>query len=151
MMRKIISGALVVSLIAMQLFAMSAAPAQASVANWIKGASVIPSSSGDFASANFQQSVRNFKAAGGNYVNFVIPYYQSNPYTTDIGPGYNTPSDSALIAGIQYVHSLGMHAQISLYLENYSGDWRATINPSDRNTWYQKYGDALVHYGQIAQ
>lgn len=126
--------------------------AQAAVSGWVyKGASFIPQSTTDFGSGDFQQSVRNFKAAGGNTVNFIVPYYQSNSGATDINAGWNTPSDSSLISGIQYVHSLGMKAEISIYLENYNGEWRANINPGDRNTWYQKYGDVLVHYGQLGQ
>ena len=88
--------------------------AQAAVSGWVyKGASFIPQSTTDFGSGDFQQSVRNFKAAGGNTVNFIVPYYQSNSGATDINAGWNTPSDSSLISGIQYVHSLGMKAEIS--------------------------------------
>jgi len=135
------------------LVGVGVAPIQLSAATvqWTyKAVSVIPSGTNDFSSADFQQSVRDFKAIGGNTINFIIPYYQSNSFSSDIGRGHNTPSDSALIAGIQYVHSQGMKAQLSIYLENWNGEWRANIDPSDRNAWYQKYGDVLVHYGQIA-
>ncbi|MDB5244576.1 MAG: hypothetical protein JWN18_446 [Parcubacteria group bacterium] len=126
-------------------------PASAAVSSWHKGASFIPFSSTEFAGGNFQQSVRNFKAAGGNYVNFIIPYYQSNTGSTDINPGYNTPTDASLISGIQFVHSLGMKAQVGIYLETYDGTWRALINPGNRADWFAKYQAILVKYGQIGQ
>lgn len=153
-MKKILyKGGTIVSLLCLLLVPFVAPQkAQAAVGGWTyKGASFIPQSSGDFGSSEFQQSVRNFKAVGGNTVNFIIPYYQSNPWSTDINPGWNTPSDDSLKAGIQYVHSLGLKAELSIYLENYNGDWRATINPGDRNAWFQKYGDVLVRYGQLGQ
>lgn len=134
-------------------FGLMTAPyhAHANVGDWwLKGASVIPGSSGDFSSDNFKQSVRNWQADGGTYVNFVVPLRQSNLYSSDIGPRYNTPSDSALAAGIDYAHSLGLHAEISIYLESDTGDWRANISANDRDAWYKAYGDELTHYGQIA-
>lgn len=149
-MKKILTSAFVVVLLALQM-PFGAPAAHAAVSSWIKGTSIIPQSNSDFSTSDFQQSVRNFKDLGGNYINFIIPYYQGNSGSTDINPGWNTPTDDSLISGIQFVHSLGMRVQISIYLETYSGEWRATINPGDRNTWYARYGDVLVKYGQIAQ
>jgi hypothetical protein len=125
--------------------------AHAAVSNWQKSFSVIPQSSDEFGTATFQQSLRNMKAVGANYVNLIIPYYQSNLYSTDIGRGWNTPSDASLISAIQYAHSIGMHVSIALYLEDYNNDWRAYINPGDRDGWYRNYGNTLTYYGRIAQ
>lgn len=127
------------------------APAHAAVADWsVKGATFVPQSNTDYSSDSFKQSVRNFQSIGGNTVNLVVPLYQSNTGSTDINPGWNTPTDDSLVAGIQYVHSLGMKVQLSIYLESYSGEWRAYIDPGDRDGWYARYGSFLVHYGQIA-
>lgn len=118
---------------------------------WLKGASVIPSGTEEFSSDRFKQAVRDFQAAGGTYINFIVPYYQSNLYSTDIQRGYNTPSDAALTSGIDYVRSLGMHAQLSVYLESWTGEWRAELNPGDRDTWYRNYESVLMHYGSLGQ
>ncbi|MDE1925095.1 MAG: hypothetical protein KGH79_02860 [Patescibacteria group bacterium] len=142
------AGVIFSILVSQALFAL---PASASVSNWQKGASFYPSSTTDFSSGNFQQSVKKFKADGGTQVNLIIPYYQSNTGSTDISPGYNTPTDAALIAGIQFTHAQGLQVQISIYLDSYTQEWRALINPSDRNSWYNNYGNVLVHYGQLAQ
>lgn len=149
--RAIASSILWFALVVTPFLAVAPEAHAATASWWLKGASFIPTGSTDFASDAFKQSARNFQAAGGTYVNFVVPLYQSNVGSTDIAPGYNTPSDSALAEGIDYVHSLGMHAQVSIYLESYDGQWRANINPSDRDTWYKNYGAELMHYGQLAE
>lgn len=103
----------------------------------------------DFESASFQQSMRNLRATGATSVALVIPLYQSNIYSTDIGAGWNTPTDAVLESGIDYLHSLGFSVMLKPHLDPYDGNWRAYINPSDRNTWFANYGNQLVHLGQI--
>ncbi len=148
-MKKTLSLLMLVALIFVQF--PFAPTAQAAVSIWQKSFSVIPQGSDDFSSSAFQQSLRNMKADGANYVNLIIPYYQSNLYSTDIGRGWNTPSDASLVSAVQYAHSIGLHVSIGLYLEDYSNDWRANINPGDRDGWYRNYGNVLTYYGRIAQ
>lgn len=143
----------VLSFFALSVLFVDTQYAHASVADWHKGGSVVPMSATDFSSEAFKQSARDFKDMGGNTINFIIPYYQSNAYSTDIGPGWNTPSDESLAEGIRYVRSLGLKAGISIYLDTYSREWRAYINPQggERPVWYQRYGDVLVRYGRLAE
>jgi hypothetical protein len=123
----------------------------ASTTDWFKGANILSQSPTDFASDSFKQSLQNLKNDGANYAVLVVPYYQSNTQSSDIAPGYNTPTDAALAAGIDYAHSIGLSVAIKLFDEPYSNEWRAYINPSNRTTWYQAYGDTLVHLAQIGQ
>lgn len=132
-------------------FGVNTPRAHATIVNWERGASIWPNSSTDYSSDQYKQSLQNLKKDGANYVNLVIPVYQSNIYSTDIQAGSNTPTDQSLIAGIQYAHSIGLHVMLSLYLNPYDGTWRALINPSDRSAWYQNYGTMLVKYATIAQ
>lgn len=126
--------------------------ASAAVATWQRGASIYPSGSNtDFASDNFKQSVTNLKNTGATYVSLVVPYYQSNTGSTDINPGWNTPTDDSLRAGIDYAHSIGLAVAIKVHIESYTGEWRAHINPGDRATWFARYGDRLVHVGTIGK
>ena len=97
-----------------------------------------------------QQSLRNLKATGANYVALVVPYYQSNTGSTDIAPGWNTPTDAALGSAIDFAHSIGLQVAVKVHNEVYTGDWRAYINPGDRNTWFANYNNELVHIGQVA-
>jgi len=126
-----------------------ASPASAAIGSWQKGISIQPRSNTDYASGTFQQSMANAVADHVNYVALVIPYYQSNIYSTDIGPGWNTPTDASLISGIQYIHSLGMKVNLKIHVESYDQQWRANINPSDRNAWFGTYGAILNKYATM--
>jgi hypothetical protein len=125
--------------------------AQAAIANWQKGASVYPSWDGHFGSDEFRQSLDQLKTTNANYVSLIIPLYQSNLYSTDVFRGGNTPTDQALISGINYAHSLGLKVMLKPHLESYTHEWRANINPSDRSAWFQSYESQLKHFAQIAQ
>jgi hypothetical protein len=123
----------------------------AAVANWQQGASIQSRGIDDFSSPTFRQSLLNLKATGADYATFIIQYYQSNLYSTDIQRGWNTPSDTALISAIQYAHSIGMKVMLKPHIDAINYDWRANIDPQDRDTWFKNYGDMLVHYARIAQ
>lgn len=112
---------------------------------------MVPRWTEDFASDSFRQSLRDLKATGANYIALAVPYYQSNIYSTDISPGWNTPTDASLISAIDYAHSIGMGVTIKPLVESYDGSWRAYINPGDRDGWFRAYGNYLTHLAQIAQ
>ncbi len=125
--------------------------ASAAISSWQKGFSIQQRSAQDFGSATFDQSVVNAKAAGANYISLIIPYYQSNAGSTDIQGGWNTPSDASLIAAVKYIHSQGMQVMLKPHLDTYGGDWRANINPGDRDTWFKNYGAMLDHLADIGK
>jgi hypothetical protein len=129
----------------------SALMAHAAVSSWQQGATMVPKSQTDFGSDSFKQSLRNLKATGANYVSFVVPYYQSNMYSTDIQNGWNTPTDASLKAAIDYAHELGLAVMLKPHVESYGGEWRAYINPSDRNEWFGAYGAKLLNLGEIGR
>ncbi|HYE60144.1 MAG TPA: hypothetical protein VEA18_03095, partial [Candidatus Kapabacteria bacterium] len=128
----------------------SAAPASAAVTNWQKGVSIVPRWNTDFGSDSFKQSVRDAKATNSNYVTLIIPLGQSNAYSTDVGGAWNTPTDESLASGIDFVHSLGMKVNLKIHLESHDGQWRANINPGDRNAWFTAYGNMVKKYARIA-
>lgn len=130
---------------------LSTPKADAAVTNWAKGINVVPESTTDFGSTNMQQSLRNLKATGANYVSLVVPYYQSNTQSSDLGAGWNTPTDAALISAIDYAHSIGLAVAIKVHVESYDGNWRAYINPTNRTTWFSTYNGILTHLGQVGQ
>ena len=139
------------SLIVVALWATGGQIVYASVSNWQNGFNVAPRSADDFSSGSFKQSMQNMRADGVNAVAFVIPYYQSTIYSTDVGPGWNTPSDVALASAIDYAHSIGLMVTLKPHVDPYDGSWRASINPGDRQGWFNNYGNILVHVSQIAQ
>ncbi len=124
---------------------------RADTGNWQqKGVTISPSWNGEFGSDEFKQSVKNAHDSNVNYVTLIVPIYQQDPNSTYIQSGGNTPTDESLISGITYIHSLGMHVMIKPHLENFDGEWRAHISPSDRGTWFANYTSILSHYAKIA-
>lgn len=123
----------------------------AAAGQWQKGVNMTPTSSTDFGSSSFQQSVQNLKQTNADYVTLVVPYYQSNLYTTDIAPGWNTPTDASLASAIDYVHSQGMKVAFKVLDDSYDGQWRAYINPGDRDGWFIAYSNVLNHLADIGQ
>lgn len=146
-----ILGLVGIVFIGSHFFHVEKAVTEAAVSDWQQGASIIPKSPDDFSSDSFKQSVRDLKATGANSVSLIIPYYQSSLSSTDIAPGYNTPSDQSIVSAIQYIHSQGMQVMLKPHLDPYSGNWRSLINPPDRATWFRKYSDMLNHLGDIGQ
>ncbi len=125
--------------------------ASAAVADWQKGATISPSWAGDFGTSSFAASLQRLQTMHANAVSLIIPYYQSTTHTTDIRRGWNTPTDGALIAGIDAAHALGLKVMLKIHLESDDHAWRAEINPPDRNAWFTAYGAVLRHYAQLAQ
>jgi hypothetical protein len=124
---------------------------EAAVTNWQKGAAIIPLSSTDFGSESFKQSVLNLKSTGANYVSLVVPLYQSSLSSTDVARGWNTPTDASLNSAIDYIHAQGMKVMIKFHVESYGHEWRAYINPNDRNAWFSAYGGLVKYYAKLAE
>ncbi len=143
----------IVSLAGFYIITPDSVKVEAATSNWQKGVSIDPRSPEDFGSDTFKQSLQNAKAMGANSVSLIIPYYQSTLSSSDMGPGWNTPTDSALINAVTYAHSLGLRVDLKPHLQVSSDPtaWRATIDASDRDSWYANYGTMLKHYASIAQ
>jgi hypothetical protein len=141
------------ALVSLLLFTLLFNPAlvSAAVSDWQQGGSINATTSGDFSSESFRQSLRDLVAIGANYATLIIPYYQSNIYSTDIQRGWNTPTDESLVSATQYAHSLGLKVMFKIHIDTYDYQWRANINPSDRATWFNKYEAMLVHYANLAK
>src|SRR5436190_2163706 len=98
-------GAILTVLTLLGMNGLFALRANATIDTWQKGVSIEPRWNTDFGSDSFKQSVNNAVTTHANYISLIIPYYQSNAWSTDIQPGWNTPTDESLAAGIRYIHS----------------------------------------------
>lgn len=127
------------------------AVAQAGSATWQKGVSIQPSSPTDFASEPFRQSLLALAATGSNYVALVIPYYQPSLNSSEMRPGWNTPTDQSVLDAINYAHSIGLMVALKPHIETDRGEWRALIDPADREQWFKSYGDLVLKYAQIGR
>jgi hypothetical protein len=126
-------------------------PASAATTNWQKGANVDPSYTTEFYSGAFRESLAQLKANNANYVSLVIPLFQSSVTSSELAPGRNTPPDDAIIHAIGVAHSLGLKVNLKPHPEPTTGEWRANIDPADRQEWFASYGSYLKRYASIAQ
>ncbi|MBU6231201.1 hypothetical protein KGP36_00915 [Patescibacteria group bacterium] len=123
--------------------------ASASVSDWQKGVSLYPQNPGDFSSSAFDQSLSNAHAAGADTAVLIIPLYQTDDNSSSIFTGYNTPSDADIVSAGNYAKSIGMKVVLKPHVDPLNGDWRANINPSNRDQWYGSYGYWLNHIGDL--
>ncbi|MCL5090610.1 MAG: hypothetical protein M1514_01225, partial [Patescibacteria group bacterium] len=138
-------------IIVISLLLLSPMTANASVSNWQKGVTIEPNSPTALGSEDLKQSLSNLSNTHANFVTFIIPYYQSSTSSVDLAPGWNTPTDDALIAGIKTAHSQGLKVMLKIHPELMNGDWRGYIDPTDRAAWFQKYGEILNHYAVLGR
>jgi hypothetical protein len=128
------------------------ASTQATVSAWQKAITFYPLANNDFNSSGFRQSLRNAQSLGANMATFVIPYYQTSDISSDIQPGWNTPTKNSLIGAIEFAHALGMQVSLKIHMTPYYGDaWAAYIDPTDKAAWFTNYGKILNSYATIAR
>ncbi len=132
------------------LWFMNPRTARAAVSDWQKGATFQPGGTEDFGSESFKATVLKLKMAGVDTLILVIPYYQPDAGSHDLQPGWNTPSDQSLTAASDYIHSYHMRVVYNIHADIQNGEWRADINPADRNAWFARYGEILDHYANLA-
>jgi hypothetical protein len=140
---------LLVTVVLRTLFMLQTVSADTST--WQRGANIQPSYSTEFFSTAFRDSLAQLKATNANYVTFVIPLYQPNLTSTTINAGNDTPTDEALAHAIDTAHSLGLKVNLKPHIESQTGEWRAEIDPPDRQAWFTSYGTILKRYAQIAK
>src|SRR3954468_17808011 len=98
----------ILCIISLILVSVPAAKAEAALSDWQRGASIQPFSTTDLSSPEARRAMDDLKATGANYVTLIIPYYQNNRQSTEMYPGWNTPTDDILKSAINYAHSIGL-------------------------------------------
>lgn len=142
---------LLAPLLILGLFGSPSPSAEAAVDNWQKAMTIDPRWTTDFGSETFKESVRKMREANVEMLTLTMPIYQSNIYSTEIYPGWNTPTDESLIAGVQFARSLGFRVTLKVHMVSHDGQWRAHINPSNRAGWFRSYGHWVERYARIAE
>lgn len=135
---------------------LSTSPAQpvnaaVSLANWQKGVTFQATGSGDLNGPNSDASIDQAKQTNANYITIIIPLQQDNIYTTNIYRASYAPSDASIVHATTKAHSLGLKVALKLHVDPQDGQWRANINPTDRNTWYNNYSSLLNYYATLSQ
>ena len=123
----------------------------ADMSTWNRGANITPTNTTEYATASFDESITKLKETNANSVSLIVQLYQSTTKSSDIGPGWNTPTDESLVHAIKKAHSLGMSVAVKFHSDPKTGEWRAFVDPSDRNAWFAAYGKHLEHYARLAE
>ena len=125
--------------------------ALADIKDWQKGASIVPTSENSFFGDDFKQSLQNLKNDNANYVDLVIPLYQSSVSSSEIRPGGDTPTDASIINAIDTAHALGLKVGLTPHVELPKGKWRANIDPTNRSLWFTNYGNLMKKYAIMGE
>lgn len=124
---------------------------QAFVNNFQKAINIRSRYNTDFGSNEFKQVVDRMKNDGAGTITFVIQHNVQTLNSNDVFPTAITPTDDALTSGINYVKSKGMKAALNIFVDCNCGAWRAEINPSDRNQFFNSFNTVVQKYAKIGQ
>ena len=93
-------------------------------------------------------------AVGATHVSLVVPLYQTDATTHDIGLHTRlSPTLGALAEVARAAKRDGLQVTIFPIVRLSSpgpGQWRGTLAPRDRDAWFKRYGDLLGELGAVA-
>lgn len=93
------------------------------------------------------------RALSADTVALVVTWSARDVHASTIAPGDDTVSDAAVLRAIRMARALRLNVLVFpiLTLEKVGpGDWRGTVRPRDRQTWWLAYERFILHYAAIA-
>jgi hypothetical protein len=132
-------------------FLFSNVKSSAFVNNFQKSINIRSRYSTDFGSNEFKQVVDRMKSDGANTISMVIQNNVQNLNSNDVFAVGITPTDDALVSGVNYIKSKGMNVAFNMFIDCNCGNWRAEIDPGDRNQFFASYSNYIQKYSKIAQ
>jgi len=125
---------------------------------WQKGMCYVTWSKDAFRSSKSDESLKQMKSLGTEWVSLVSTWYQDEYDSTIIMPHKSkTPSDSSIVHAIRKIHSLGMKVMLKPHidlLDTSGGKWRGEISfntEEEWESWFKSYTDFILHYAKIAK
>ncbi|WP_460359176.1 glycoside hydrolase family 113 [Mycobacterium sp. ZZG] len=97
-----------------------------------------------------EQSLREIRALGANWVQFTPTWYQATPSSSDIYRTDRTVSDSGQERAITLAHQLGLKVLLKPHL-NLTPQGSNKIAAQDRPAWFASYTAFITHYATMAQ
>ncbi|MGE2836539.1 glycoside hydrolase family 113 [Mycobacterium sp. SMC-4] len=97
-----------------------------------------------------EQSLREVKALGANWVQFTPTWYQETRTSSEIYRTEKSVSDAGQERAIQIAHGLGLKVLLKPHL-NLAVHGSNKIRPDDRPAWFRSYTDFITHYAAMAQ
>ncbi|HEX2923993.1 MAG TPA: hypothetical protein VHS28_08205, partial [Chloroflexota bacterium] len=119
-------------------------------ANWQKGV-VLWDRPESFGSPASFQSLRELRDVGATSISPVVTWYVAGPWDPHIHPGKKTPTDDDLIAVIDEAHNLGLQVMLRFHIDCEDGNWRARIDPQDKEAFFNAYTTVLGYYAGLAR
>lgn len=101
-----------------------------------------------------EQSLKEIKALGATYVEFVPTWYQTTLTSSEISRSSSyTVSDAGLERAITLAHALGLKVFLKPHVDlpDPATQPRSLINPSNPDAWYSSYTAFITHYAGMAQ
>lgn len=104
-----------------------------------------------YADPDLGEYLDQIQAVGGEWVQLVPTYYQSNPESSEIRATDRTPTDDALEQAIANVHRKGLKVFLKPAVEVIDDPGsQAKIRPDDLTKWFDQYGEFIQRYASIA-
>ena len=90
------------------------------------------------------------------WLSVCVWWFQETVADTEIfpfeeGEDWGTPTDSSLAYLIQYAHGLGFSIMLKPMVDPMDGAWRADINPTSWDAWFDSYRAMIAHYAHFAE
>ncbi len=97
------------------------------------------------------ESLRYLRVTGADTVSPVVTWYVAHPWDFRLHRGRKTAADQELVATIDEAHKVGLQVVLTLHVDCEDGQWRARINPDDKERWFAAYRAMLNHYAELAE
>jgi hypothetical protein len=97
-----------------------------------------------------KQQLAEIKETGANAIAIIPEYYQKTLQSNTLAPTNITPDDDDLIAGIKAAQAKGLNVLLNPHMDTEDGQWRAYLDPTDPQKWFESYKAMEVHYAKIA-
>jgi hypothetical protein len=107
-------------------------------------------------SFSYAPLLQEIAAAGASHVSLVVPYYQHDIRSTDIGPHPRfSPPDAVVRRTLDQARDAGLRVFLFPILRlEYAvtvDEWRGTIEPKDPGAWWESYAAFILKFAQLAQ
>lgn len=105
-------------------------------------------------SFSYAPLLKEIAAFGATHVALVVPLYQSNARTNDLGLHTRlSPTLSLLADTIREARH--QHLEVTVFpivrlARPAAGEWRGTLAPTNRRLWFRNYGELLGDLGAVA-
>jgi hypothetical protein len=105
-----------------------------------------------YSASSSDSSLETLSQTKANWVQIVVTWYQDDISSSIIKEhSSQTASDASIVHAIQKARALGLKVLLKPHLDSLDGEWRANINPTDKNTWFTSYKSFILKYAQIAK